>query len=491
MMNPYSRFTTQADPSETVHAKPAICVGPLGRHDIWPLAVFIISCLYDALVFFMSPIFANIVLLQFEYVYALPLTKSALTFPVGLTALFQTFILFFFGVYNQQINFLNLEDAKRTFLGLILGLACAVPALAAFRAPHVASLVLSSFPLTFIMVFYGRLTVNDRLCALRKKCGTPALIYGAGNLGREIYSLLNCSSKTSLHPVAFIDDDPEKLGISIAASSLFQCDCLNVMGTRDDIDRLIHELGIREIFIAFAVRDDKHMEVIVRELAGTGLTVNILPSLYHLDRNALEYFFVDGIPAARVVSITTPQSFSFKRFFDLVITAGLLAALWPIFCCIALAVKLDSKGPVIFAHDRIGKDGKSFTMYKFRSMTVDACPYQVNPTKHCDPRLTRVGRILRKTSLDELPQLFNVLKGDMSLVGPRPEMQFIVDDYDKEARRRLEVLPGITGLWQISVDRKHAIHENLSYDLYYIRNSGVLLDIVILLKTIAFLFRGI
>jgi len=124
-------------------------------------------------------------------------------------------------------------------------------------------------------------------------------------------------------------------------------------------------------------------------------------------------------------------------------------------------------------------------------MTTESDPYAVNPTDQNDARVTRVGRFLRKTSLDELPQLFNVLKGHMSFVGPRQEMPFIVDSYNEIHRERLKVLPGITGLWQLSGDRKNAIHENMDYDLFYIRNMSFSLDIAILIETLIFAFRGI
>ena len=127
----------------------------------------------------------------------------------------------------------------------------------------------------------------------------------------------------------------------------------------------------------------------------------------------------------------------------------------------------------------------------FSTVTAESDPYAVNPLDMNDSRITRVGRFLRKTSLDEMPQIINVLKGEMSFVGPRPEMPFIVDTYEEIHRERLKVLPGITGLWQLSGDRKRAIHENMDYDLYYIRNMSFFLDVAILLETFIFALRGI
>jgi lipopolysaccharide/colanic/teichoic acid biosynthesis glycosyltransferase len=124
-------------------------------------------------------------------------------------------------------------------------------------------------------------------------------------------------------------------------------------------------------------------------------------------------------------------------------------------------------------------------------MFPDAPPYAINPDSLDDPRITRVGRFLRRSSLDELPQLMNVLKGEMSLVGPRPEMPFIVEQYNAEHKERLKALPGITGLWQLSGDRRKAIHENMEYDLYYLYNRSFFLDVTILFQTLVFAFKGL
>jgi lipopolysaccharide/colanic/teichoic acid biosynthesis glycosyltransferase len=163
----------------------------------------------------------------------------------------------------------------------------------------------------------------------------------------------------------------------------------------------------------------------------------------------------------------------------------------PLFIFVAALIKIDSEGPALFRQKRIGKDGEPFDIWKFRSMTVNANPYERSPVGDCDPRLTRIGRILRRLSIDELPQLVNVMKGEMSLVGPRPEMPFIVEKYGPLERQRLCVRPGITGLWQISPARAMPIHENLNYDFSYIENQSITLDCAILLRTITAVIRGI
>ncbi|MBF0552246.1 MAG: sugar transferase [Deltaproteobacteria bacterium] len=181
----------------------------------------------------------------------------------------------------------------------------------------------------------------------------------------------------------------------------------------------------------------------------------------------------------------------FKRMIDLLLAAILLLLLGPLFGLIGLAIKLDSAGPVFFAHERVGKNGRLFRMYKFRSMHPAADPYAVSPLSQEDPRITGVGKIIRRLCLDELPQLFNVLRGDMAIVGPRPEMPFIVAEYNKIHMERLRVLPGMTGLWQIHGDRSQAIHEDIDYDLDYIQRMSLFLDATILARTMLFVLMAI
>jgi lipopolysaccharide/colanic/teichoic acid biosynthesis glycosyltransferase len=184
-------------------------------------------------------------------------------------------------------------------------------------------------------------------------------------------------------------------------------------------------------------------------------------------------------------------SYLVKRFCDVMGSLFLLIALLPLFLLIAILIKIDSSGPVLFRHQRIGKDGKPFVLWKFRSMRAEVPKYEASPISAVDVRLTRVGRLIRRMSIDEMPQLINVLKGEMSLVGPRPEMPFIVARYDPVACERLAVRPGITGLWQISPARAFPIHENLQYDLHYIRNQSLFLDCAIIVRTITAVIHGI
>jgi lipopolysaccharide/colanic/teichoic acid biosynthesis glycosyltransferase len=201
---------------------------------------------------------------------------------------------------------------------------------------------------------------------------------------------------------------------------------------------------------------------------------------------------IDGLMLSLVGRATKSWHYdAAKRPFDILASLILLTALSPILLAVVLLVRFGSAGPIIFRQKRVGKDGKLFDLYKFRSMYVDAPKYGFSPKETDDPRITGIGRVLRRTSLDELPQLLNVLKGDMSLVGPRPEMPFIVEKYDAVQRQRLQVTPGITGLWQLSADRAFLIHENIQYDIYYIRHRSFFMDFAILLHTVIFAMRGV
>jgi len=160
------------------------------------------------------------------------------------------------------------------------------------------------------------------------------------------------------------------------------------------------------------------------------------------------------------------------------------------FLIIVALIKKDSPGPAFFRQERVGKDGEKFLMYKFRTMNVESDPYAITPNDNQDPRITRVGRILRRMSLDETPQFFNVLKGEMSIVGPRPEMPFIVKEYDEYQKTRLSIKSGVTGLWQLYGDKQRPIHEDLDYDITYIKRQSFLQDIEIILKTGCFVMKS-
>jgi exopolysaccharide biosynthesis polyprenyl glycosylphosphotransferase len=199
-----------------------------------------------------------------------------------------------------------------------------------------------------------------------------------------------------------------------------------------------------------------------------------------------------GLPLISIgESSMNPVQARVKRAFDIVVAGLLCLLLSPLLILIALWIKLDSRGPIIIHQRRVGAGGRIFRMHKFRSMfwdpdTIDAA-FEKRPD---DPRITRAGRTLRRTSLDELPQLWNVLTGEMSLVGPRPELPVIVDQYEPWQRKRFGVPPGMTGWWQINGRSDVSMHLNTEADLFYVQNYSILLDIQILLRTLGAVIKG-
>lgn len=173
----------------------------------------------------------------------------------------------------------------------------------------------------------------------------------------------------------------------------------------------------------------------------------------------------------------------FKRIIDIVISLVILFLTLPLVLLLVFLIKVDSKDQAIIKQRRAGQYGREFTLYKFRTMKINTPIYEIKP-KDDDSRITKIGNLLRYTGLDELPQVLNVLKGEMSLVGPRPEMPFIAKNYTQKQRQRLKVKPGITGPWQISGRTKQPIIENLEYDLNYTENQSIVLDFKILYRTL-------
>ncbi len=313
---------------------------------------------------------------------------------------------------------------------------------------------------------------------------TTALIYGAGVVGRKLMEKFKQSPKLGYHVAGFFDDNGTFSGKTVLGAP--------VLGGFSELREAIRSSGATKLFIALPQVPSKVVVDILNVCRETECEFQIVPSLYDIVIQRVKVTEVEGIP---LIGVTEPK-YSFKtqvskRCFDLVAASLLILMLSPILAAIALIVKLTSKGPVFFIQKRVGQKGRRFLFYKFRSMKVDSPVYAVTPKDKLDPRITPIGRFLRRSSLDELPQLFNVIKGEMSLVGPRPEMPFIVDHYNELHKQRLNVKPGITGLWQISADRKIAIHENMDYDMYYINNQSFLLDIVILAKTISSCLKGV
>jgi exopolysaccharide biosynthesis polyprenyl glycosylphosphotransferase len=317
------------------------------------------------------------------------------------------------------------------------------------------------------------------------------LIFGAGLTGRKVFSALARSPKLGLNPVAMVDDNPRLTGELVFEHSYRRQRSVSII--RGPItNQMIADCGAHLLINAIPSLPHGRFSQVSAEAAVAGARVAFVPKLSLSSEATANCAEIDGLLISELGQSPNPPAYEFaKRVFDFLSTIVLIAISLPLGLVIAVLVRRDSPGPILFSQIRIGRGGKPFRLYKFRSMHVNAPEYAVHPQQTEDPRITRVGRFLRRTSLDELPQLINVLRGEMSLVGPRPEMPFIVEQYTADQRQRLQVTPGITGLWQLSADRAFLIHENILYDLYYIRHRNFFMDVAILLHTVAFAMNGI
>ncbi|HEX5234705.1 MAG TPA: exopolysaccharide biosynthesis polyprenyl glycosylphosphotransferase [Silvibacterium sp.] len=316
------------------------------------------------------------------------------------------------------------------------------------------------------------------------------IVYGIGETGKRILSILSHSVRLGFDPVAVITDHAALDGERV--SEMGYCRRRSVPVQPGPITpSLLNSCQCSTLIVSLPNLTEEQIATAVDAAKQAGSRVVFLSATELQEQKWTKSIDVDGLSLTPMFESFEHWHYSIaKRMTDLIGSSLLLVLLAPLFLLIALFIRIDSSGPVLFVQERVGRNGKLFKMYKFRSMYKGTPKYQPSPTIPSDPRITRIGRFLRRSSLDELPQLVNVLLGDMSLVGPRPEMGFIANTYTSEQQQRLQVAPGITGLWQLSADRAFPIHDNIQYDLYYIRNRGFFMDIAILIHTLVFALRG-
>lgn len=330
------------------------------------------------------------------------------------------------------------------------------------------------------------------LARLRKKENAlqRVVVFGAGPTGRAVLSALLDSPRLGLDPVAVVDSNARAVGSFIAAMGYRGRHKVPVY-SGPLTPALLQSLRCHLLLFATPNPSPDAIAVATRAAnqAETGIANCHCPAVTsQFDADSIE---LDGLFLTNSGNRSSLRLYAMaKRIADVILSVLLLVLLAPLLVLIAILVRLDTPGPSLFIQKRVGRDGELFSIFKFRSMVASAPEYAPSPSSSRDPRITRIGRMLRRTSLDELPQLINVLLGTMSLVGPRPEMPFIVERYNARQRQRLQVLPGITGLWQLSADRAFPIHHNIEYDLYYIRNRSLFLDAAILIHTLVYAMCG-
>ncbi len=273
-------------------------------------------------------------------------------------------------------------------------------------------------------------------------------------------------------------------------------------GTLDDLPRLVEEAQAEEVLVGHPALGQQALLAIIETCERRRIPIRMVPATYDLLIDGSDFEEVDGIPLVRInEQRARPAHRVSKRIFDVACAAVLLVLSAPLLAALAVAIRIDSPGAAIFRQLRVGRNGRPFRVCKLRTMVQRAeqlLPALVDVARlpepvfklDDDPRVTRVGRVLRRWSLDELPQLWNVLAGDMSLVGPRPEEESMVARYDIWERRRLKLTPGITGLQQVHCRGSRSLKERVRWDILYLRKESFLLDLWILFRTVIVVLRG-
>ncbi|MBN1866672.1 sugar transferase [Candidatus Sumerlaeota bacterium] len=311
-----------------------------------------------------------------------------------------------------------------------------------------------------------------------------ALVVGAGELGNETMSRVHEHPDIGFRVVGFVAADPEDERKEIEGHP--------VLGRMSDLVPIVQRYRVEEVFLAVPdMKEDDIFQWVCDLQSRVSVVCKVVANMLYVIVNRAKVDEIIGMPviAFRNAEMYPAQLFV-KRIADLAIGGGLALLISPVALLFAVLIKLDSPGPVLFSHERTGWRGRRFRLVKFRTMKGSADPYCEAPVDQNDGRITRFGRFLRRTSLDEIPQFLNVLKGEMSLVGPRPEMPFIVESYSGWQKVRLQVKPGLSGLWQVAGRKNLPLHHNLEYDFYYVKNQSLALDAEIALRTIPAVVLG-
>jgi exopolysaccharide biosynthesis polyprenyl glycosylphosphotransferase len=310
------------------------------------------------------------------------------------------------------------------------------------------------------------------------------LIVGAGEAGRILASQL--SSRPGFFVVGFIEDDPKIAGDMAA----------HVLGNHEDVMRVVDEYGVDEVVVAYAPSWQQRVaESLVN--GHSHLRVKVVPTLYETMIAKPSFKTVDDVP---LINLHAPTGLSWpsrivKRLFDEALSLLILICTLPLSLLVAIAIKLSSPGPILVVQERVGRNGRPFKCLKFRTMVIDAeaSTGPVLSSGKEDPRVTPIGRLLRKTRMDEIPQFLNVLLGHMSVVGPRPERTQFVEKFCREVTgydERHKVRPGITGLAQVHGYYLTDVHTKLRYDLMYVYNQSLWLDVKVLAQTLREMLTG-
>jgi exopolysaccharide biosynthesis polyprenyl glycosylphosphotransferase len=413
-------------------------------------------------------------------------------------------------LYRLRGEFSFVDDSIRIFKATAIGSLLIVAAAFLYRGGfefRAFSYARGVFVVDFFLVLVGVIAIRfvirsaQTLARQRQINLIPTLVVGRGPEAALFIREMRERPALGYRVIGIVDTQPPE------AHGIGNYEGVPVIATLEGLPEAIRDSGANEVIIADPqVSGDALFEVMMRCGRRRGVEFRIAPSLFNCLPRKTEIDQIGVLPMIRL--FREPLSSSarmLKRTFDIVCSALAIVLLFPLWLLLALLIKLGSKGPVFYTQERVGMDGRLFLLYKFRTMIADADPelhreYQrafiagraeanlgnaQKPTYKllADPRITPVGKLLRRTSLDEVPQLLNVLMGDMSVVGPRPPIPYEVEAYELWHRKRLDMKPGLTGLWQVSGRNRLPFEEMVRLDLFYIENWSLLLDLQILLRT--------
>lgn len=422
---------------------------------------------------------------------------------VALLPLLLTFIIGFlshFGAYEGPCQLKMVDYAWAIFRAIVLGVCTLLVVLFLFKIQYVSRLIVVCFLfIEFIMIVGIRFIIKGYFvkCTRDGKSSVRVLIIGTGERAKELSRKLREQSNWGIDVIGHLDPDSRRKGQTILGTP--------VIGTIGDISGCLKKNVVDEVIIAIPRSLLGDVEQIARACEEEGIKLRFMADVFNLQVARMRLIHLGVIPLLTMEPVAQDElKLLAKRCFDLFLTILSMPLVLPIMGIVALAIKYESPGPAFFVQQRVGLKKRLFPMFKFRSMHVNA-EEMLKDIEHLneaegpifkienDPRVTRVGRFIRKTSIDELPQLFNVLRGEMSLVGPRPMSIRDVDLFDAGIqRKRFSVKPGLTCLWQISGRSNLPFKKWLELDLKYIEKWSLWLDTKILLKTIpaVFLSRG-
>jgi exopolysaccharide biosynthesis polyprenyl glycosylphosphotransferase len=418
-------------------------------------------------------------------------------------------LLFFLrGVYNTRLRALVLDGIVPVLSGVSVA-AMAVATLGVLANGQLPNQTdwLHAWLFALLGVGIGRvfLAFAQRWARKRHLVGKSVVIMGAGVVGAQVARRLESHPEYGLVPIGFLDEDPRSVA-EVGGRDV------PVLGTIDDLDETVARTGVKHLIVAFSSVADARVSRLIQRCQELGVEVSVVPRMFDTINDRVGYDTVGGLPLLTFAAVDPDGlQFAVKHAFDRMLALVLLVLFSPIIVCAAIAVRLSSPGPAFFRQKRVGRDGKVFDFYKFRSMRVEQAPAD-GGEQHTsaldfllggdtapggvegEDRRTAVGRFLRSTSLDELPQLFNVLRGDMSLVGPRPERPEFVELFRQDIIRygdRHRVKSGITGWAQVHGLRgQTSLAERVEWDNYYIAHWSLGLDLKILALTLVALFRN-